>query len=402
MKPDRPTIQLAAAFDLVDRLLAHRLVPVETVSVRNAVGRTLAADQTSPLDLPPFDKSAMDGYALPDDGPGPYRVLETVAAGSVSTAPLTPGTALKVMTGAPVPAGTRRVAKIEDVQVQNDQITVVRPERATNICVRAEDVRVGDTIIRAGTVLTPLDVANLIAVGVTLVAVRRRLRLAVLATGDEIVDTPAQLTPGKIMNANGPMLAALGRQFGMEVVTEQTVPDELLATLAAMRAATAAADLVVLTGGVSVGDFDFVQDALVASGLTVHFTQAAVKPGRPLTLATSPTCAVFGLPGNPVSAYLMFHLFVLRAAARLTGAPAPGRELMLPLDFKFTRRKADRTEYRPAHITPTGSVRELEFHGSAHLTALTAADGFFVIPAGTATLPRGQLVTVLVLPGSWR
>lgn len=402
MTTGRPTITLSAAFAVVDRLLADRTVPDADAPVRDAVGRTLAEDQASRLDLPPFDKSAMDGYALPDDGSGPYRVLETVAAGNAPTALLSPGTTLKVMTGAPVPAGTRRVAKIEDVQVHGNQITVARPERATNICARAEDVRIGDVVLKAGAVLSPLDVANLISCGVTDIHVCRRLRLTVLSTGDEIVDDPAQLSPGKIMNANGPMLAALGRQFGMTVVGEQSVPDEPGATVAAIRAAVAAADLVVLTGGVSVGDFDVVQDALVAAGLTAHFTQAAIKPGRPLTFATTPTCAVFGLPGNPVSAYLMFHLFVLRAAARLTGAPVPGRELTLPLGFDFRRRKTDRTEFIPCRIAAEGRVEELEFHGSAHLTALTAADGFFIVPLGQATLARGEPVQVFILPGSWR
>jgi molybdopterin molybdotransferase len=402
MKTAHQTIPPTQAFSIVDGAMTGCLVSTEELPVPQAVGRTLAEDQISRLDLPPFDKSAMDGYALPTDAAGSFRILETVAAGNVPTAALLPGTTLKVMTGAPVPTGTRRVVKIEDVRVESDRIEVARRDPDSNICLRGEDVRAGDVIMRAGTVLSPLDIASLISCGVTGVQVYRRVRVAVFSTGDEIVDDPAMLAPGKIINSNGPMLAALARQFAMEVVAERTLRDEPELTRRALLEALPGVDIALLTGGVSVGDFDFVTDALPAAGLRVHFTQVSVKPGRPITFATAPGKAIFGLPGNPVSAYLMFHLFVLRAAARLTGAPAPGREVSLTMGFDFSRHKTDRTEYVPCRIGEDGCVEQLEFHGSAHLSALTRADGFFIAPAGCAKIASGQSVRVLILPGVFR
>ena len=170
-------------------------------------------------------------------------------------------------------------------------------------------------ILRAGSRLGPLEIANLISCGIMEIEVFRPIRLAVISTGDEIVDDPRELGPGKIMNINGPMLAMLGRRLCMEIVMEKSIPDRREATVEAISAAVACADLVLLSGGVSVGDSDFVGAALGDAGLRVHFSAVAVKPGRPLCFATGKGAAVFGLPGNPVSVYVMFHLFVLRGSA---------------------------------------------------------------------------------------
>ncbi len=258
----------------------------------------------------------MDGYAVLDgDVRDAYKVLETVMAGSTPTAPLQAGAAVKVMTGAPVPSGAGRVIPVEHVRRQDDAIEIIRPTNDRNICPQGEDVRPGDMILRAGSRLGPLEIANLISCGITEVDVFRPIRLAVLSTGDEIVDDPRDLGPGKIMNANGPMLALLGRRYSMEIVMEKSIPDRRDATVEAISSACECTDLVLLSGGVSVGDYDFVGAALADAGLCVHFSAVAVKPGRPLTFATRPGAAVFGLPGNPVSVYVMFHLFVLRGRA---------------------------------------------------------------------------------------
>lgn len=228
------------------------------------------------------------------------------------------------------------------------------------------------------------------------------VRLAVLSTGDEIADDPADLAPGRIMNANGPMLAHLAADHGLRVVVERTVPDDVEQTVSALREALAAADIVAISGGVSVGDLDCVLEAFSRVGLKVHFSRIAVKPGKPTVFATGGGKVVFGLPGNPVSVCVMFHLFVLRATRLLCGIPPRLREIRLPLASDLRRREADRLGFAPARLTETGAVEPLEYHGSAHLLALSRADGFFSVPAGVSELSAGEQVAFIALSEPYR
>jgi molybdopterin molybdotransferase len=396
-------IPLSEAFATIDRVLCDAALPVETIAVHDALGRTVVADQASRLELPPFDKSAMDGYAvLADDERESYRLLELVPAGGVPTMPLEPGTATKVMTGAPVPEGTGKVIMIEQTSFLDGAVHVHRHGGRDNVCLRGEDVRVGDVILPAPAVLDAAGIGNLIACGITQVEVAVRPRVCILATGEEIVDAPEELAPGKIMNSNGPMLEALCRQHGMDVVGAAIVPDEHAATVAAIRDAVGKADLVLISGGVSVGDFDFVCQALENVGLRVQFNRVAVKPGKPVTFAAGPGSVVFGLPGNPVSVYMAFHVFVLRAVALLAGgAPSP-RGVALPLAEGYKRRRPGRTAYVPCRLSPDGEVCPVAYHGSAHLLALLHADGFFVVPEDAEQLRAGQRVDVLLTGGALR
>lgn len=384
------SIPLREAFRRIDAALAGSRLPAEAVPVREAPGRVLARPQVSRLDLPPFDKSAVDGYALPESGGrGPYRVVATVPAGATGPRVLRPGEAVKVMTGAPVPRGTRQVVMVEDAEEREGFVTVTRPGGAANICGRGEDMRRGGALLPAGHRLRPLDAGNLAACGIVRVPVARAPRVALLATGDEIVDDPALLRPGRIMNSNGPLLASLSAAYGLEVVLEARVPDALGDLVLALRKAMARADLVLLSGGVSVGDLDLVPEAFSRLGLRTHFSRVAVKPGRPATFATGRGRALFGLPGNPVSVYVMFHLMVLRAAARMAGSAPPERALRLPLAKAFRRRRADRQEFLPARLDAGGRLEVLPIHGSADLTALTRSDGLLSVERGTFSLPRG-------------
>lgn len=400
MDKDSPMISLAEAFETMDRTLAGRTLPGIHVPVGQAVGRTLRADQISRLDLPPFNKSAMDGYAvLAGDDRREYRVLEVVPAGQLPTARLEPGTAVKVMTGAAVPEGAGRVIMIEKTEAHGDVVRITTPPGKPNICIEGEDIRRGETILPAGTTLGPLDVANLVSCGITEVEVARAVRLAILCTGDEIVDSPQDLSPGKIMNSNGPLLRTLAQRDAMEVVVCRQVGDDPAATSSALRSALAEADVIAVSGGVSMGDFDFVVEALGDAGLEVHFCRVAVKPGKPTTFAARPGKAAIGLPGNPVSVFLGYHLWVRRAAASMSGAPGGLREFRLPIGFDFRRRKTDRCEYVACRIGPTGTVDRIESHGSAHLLALSKADGFVLVPEGVAELPAGEEVTFAAIPG---
>lgn len=392
---------LEEAFGIMGSVLRDLPSSKEELPVREAVGRVLAGDQRSCLDLPPFHKSAVDGYALMKgkavDG---YAVTGVVFAGESGAQPLLPGTAVKVMTGCVLPEGTDRVVMVEYVREEAGHIRLVKPlESGANICRQAEDVKRGDLLMREGARLRPLDVAVLLACGATRVQVKKPIRMVVLATGDEIVDDPEKIRPGKIINSNGPLLEALAREAHLEVLPGGIVPDERDRLRQVIQGALESAEMIVLSGGVSVGDKDFVPSTLKEMGLTIHFSKLAVKPGKPTLFASTPSRVAFGLPGNPVSAYLMFHLIIRHALLILEGATPRARRLFLPLENEFVRRHAERLEFVPARLTGKGALEAVPYNGSAHLCAVIPADGFFIVPLGQTRLLAGAQTEFFPVPG---
>jgi len=389
-------IPLQDAFEIVAAAIGNRRVPTETLAVRRAANRILAADQRSRLDLPPFNKAAVDGYAIAEgDSSSEYRLAGIVVAGGQRIDRLEPGTTVKVMTGAPVPSGAARVVMVEQATERDGVVCLEGVGGRINICKKAEDVAVGHTVVASGTRLGPLHIATLISCGIGEVEVARRVKLAIISTGDEIVDSFDDLAPGKIMNTNGPMLSALADRWGMDIVGERVVPDDKAELKAALERALGEADLVALSGGVSAGDFDFVPEVMTDCGLEIRFSRVAVKPGLPTTFATDRDGILFGLPGNPVAVYVMFHLFVLRATTLLSGGvnEAPTRTVRLANDW--SRRSGARTEYCPCRIQADGMAERVTYHGSAHLAAVMESDGFLVIPQGVESLPAGAEVTMV-------
>lgn len=385
-------ILLEQALAIVDEFAASIRLDTETIDVCDAADRVIAADAVSQLALPPFNKSAMDGYAvMKGDDRDEYKLLEFIPAGCVPTIPLTQGTASKVMTGAPVPDGSGKVIMVEFTEESDGKVKVSRHSDRPNICQKGEDVKPGDVILKAPVLLGPLEIANLISCGINKVRVFKKVRVAILSTGDEIVDDPAKIEPGKIMNSNGPLLAGLCRKHALEVTCQSAVKDDRRGTVDAIKSAMDSSDIVVLSGGVSMGDLDFVDTAMGDLGLNVHFNRVAVKPGKPMTFATADNKAVFGLPGNPVSVYLMFHLFVLRAAMMTYGIK-PAELIELPISEDYKRRKTDRSLFAPAEITPDGKVKPIKYHGSAHLIALMKANGFIKVEKGVGTIDTDEKV----------
>lgn len=395
-------VPLEEAFAAIDGALSGFAPEVETVRTAEAVGRVLLEDAIALQDLPPFDKSAVDGYAIPEgDESTEYRVIETVPAGSSGRESLRPGTAVKVMTGSQVPPGTGRVVMLEDAIEESGVVRLKVCDGPRNICPRGEDIKKGELLFEAGHLLEAVDVANLISAGRVRVSVARRPRVAIICTGNEIVDEPNLLGPGKIMNSNGPMLEALVEENNLDCVGSTIVPDEPSATAKALARALESADITLLSGGVSVGDFDYVPAAMEELGLKIHFRRVAIKPGKPTTFATAFRKAVFGLPGNPVSAFLTFHLFALRAASWMRKMKPQLRYIQLPMAADFKRKKSDRTEFVPCRLTDDGRLEPVEFHGSAHLMALSKADGFLVVLAGTTHLEAGRPAKFLPKRGRW-
>ena len=386
-------VSLSEAFGLVDSTLADKCLKTKNLALQDALGYVLAANQISKLQLPPFNKSAMDGYAVcADDDRDEYKVLEFIPAGCVPSLALTKGCATKVMTGAAVPENGGKVIMVEFTEEKDGIVKVTSHSSRTNICKEGEDVNVGDTILYAPVQLGALEIANLISCGIETVEVFEPVKVSVISTGDEIVDSFDKITPGKIMNSNGPLLCNLCKQNGLEVIGCYTVADDRKETAAIISKAVDESDIVVLSGGVSMGDLDFVDTAMRDIGLEVHYNRVAVKPGRPMTYATKDKKAIFGLPGNPVSVYLMFHIFVMRAVKVISGMKSEIDFISYELAETYKRKKTDRAQFVPCKITKKGKIKPIKYHGSAHLIALMQSDGFFIIEKGINEIAKGKIV----------
>ncbi|HEX7832030.1 MAG TPA: gephyrin-like molybdotransferase Glp, partial [Thermoanaerobaculia bacterium] len=288
--------------------------PVESVSLIDAQGRVLREDIVAERDAPPADNSAMDGYAVRADDvanvPATLRVIGDIPAGHPTTARLEPATAMRIMTGAFVPDGADAVVQVEWTDGGLEAVRVDRAVRVgQNVRRRGEDMRAGDVVLRAGSKIGAAEIAMLANARKSSVSVGRKPVVAILSTGDELVDVSDELTPGKIVNTNSYLLAALVRDAGATPRVLGIVRDTRDATIAALESALES-DFVISSGGVSVGAFDFVKEALDAVGAETKFWQIAMKPGKPVVLSRARDRVVFGLPGNPVSCFVSFHLFV--------------------------------------------------------------------------------------------
>ncbi len=377
--------------DALRRILAQ--VPVngtERVELGSAAGRILAEDVASVGELPPWPASAMDGYAVrAADVPGRLHVVETVAAGAVPRFAVPAGGATRIMTGAPVPDGADAVVMVEDTDGEGDEVTVrVSARVGQHIRPRGSEIARGAVVLRAGTSLGAGAVGVAAAIGVPSLRVWMRPRVAILSTGDEIVETGFPLGPGQIWSSNSHALAALVTAAGAVPVTLGNVRDDPAAIGAAFREALRC-DVLISTGGVSVGDFDHVKPVLAELGLAMDFWRVAMKPGKPLAFGTLGGKPVFGLPGNPVSCMVNFLEFVRPLLRTMQGDPRP----FLPVvDAEMTapwRRRPGRPElvrvglsFRDGRIYASIAGGQ----GSAHLAGMASAHGLALMDADQTTL----------------
>jgi molybdopterin molybdotransferase len=343
----------------------------------------------------------MDGYALATttlEGTGPHRLRvrgEHRAGGPTSA--LSPATAMRIFTGARVPAGADAVVPQEDAKHEGDEVVLGhRPRAWQHIRRTGCDVALGAEALSPGARLGPGALALALALGAAEVTVSRRPRLALVSTGDEL--TPASdARPGAVVDTNGPMLAALAAQAGAEVLTYPIVGDDLSATARALGAALEEADVLVTVGGVSVGDHDHVRAALTLAGVTLDLWKVDLKPGKPLAVGHRAGRVVLGLPGNPGAAFATFALFGMPLLRALQGDAHPeGPRHRLPLAHEHTR-KPGRVELARARVTSAGHVELHPDSSPAALAPLAWADAFALLPAEAATLPAGSLVEVVRL-----
>ena len=355
---------------------------VAEVSLSAAPGHVLAEECVSDLDMPPFDKSMMDGYALRSADAGTLEMIEEVPAGKVPSREVLPGTCSKIMTGAPLPAGADAVQQVEKTRRDGSRVTLLAPVKpGQNVARRATDMRAGETVLRPGHRLRPAEIAALAAIGKTRVRVYAKPRCAVLATGDELVAPDATPGPGQIRNSNTSQIAAQVRDLGLECDDLGIVRDDEAAIRAAIREGLKR-DVLLLSGGVSAGDWDLVLPALEAEGVKIAMHQVAIKPGKPFCFAPR----VFGLPGNPVSSFVIFEVFVRPYLGRLMGAETARPRVRARLETPVTQ-KIERVQYLPAVVRNEEGgavVRTVPWQGSADLFAVTKANAFLVVPVQTA------------------
>lgn len=382
-------------------------LPAEEVSLPDALGRVLAEDLVSGEDIPPFRNSAMDGYAVraTDLGgasrgaPVRLRVVGHGPAGYPASGSVTAGTAIRIMTGASLPPGADTVVRFEETDNRTDEVAIFSAQRAwLNVREAGEDVRAGETVLRAGTALYPVEIGVLASLGCATVAVYRRPRVAILSTGDEVAALGDPVRPGQIRDSNSHTLAALVRRNGGEPQALGVARDSVGELTAALQAARAA-DLILTSGGVSVGDYDMVKDVLRAEG-RIDIWQVRMKPGRPLAFGYLGDRPFLGLPGNPVAAYVSFEVFarpvILRQAGHATWKkPTVRARLAEAVDNRGGRQHYIRALVTPGPDTPI--VRPTGEQGSGVLTALVRANALLVVPDGVEHLPEGALVDVEML-----
>jgi molybdopterin molybdotransferase len=389
-----PPISIEAARAAI--LAACSPIAAEPVAVEDACDRTLARALVASADVPRFDNSAMDGFAVrAQASSGPLAIVGEARAGVPTSMTVASGEAVRISTGAPLPEGADAVVPVEQASESGRKVTITAEVAVGQHVRRAgEDLRAGAVVLRAGVTLGPAELAVAVGAGAATLACARRPRVALLTTGDELRPPGAPLGPGEIHNSNGPMLAALAGRAGAQIVATETVPDDRARTEAAFAGALGSADLLVVSGGVSVGPHDHVKAALLALGVVERFWRVDLQPGKPTWFGTRGAQLVLGLPGNPVSSFVTFVLFARPALRALQGAtplPPPERAELATDVPRRGRAQALRVtlsgEDGRLRATPAGAQ-------GSHVTASLLADALAFVPAGTGALAAGERVRV--------
>jgi molybdopterin molybdotransferase len=391
---------------------AAKSLPSESVPLDRALGRTLARDVRAREDIPPFTKATMDGYAVraadtrpAGNGIGHEVELEVLAdlpAGRLSLKAVGRGQAVRIMTGAPLPAGADAVVMVEDTESHGPSVKARREVKpGDNIGLAGEDLKKGEIALERGTLIGPAESGMLAAAGWARVAVTRRPKLAVIATGDEIVEPGEPKRPGQIRNSNGTALTAMAAEAGAETAYLGIARDRK-ASLAAKLARARHADVLVLSGGVSVGDYDLVKDGLEASGVRPVFWKVRIKPGKPVFFGVRGRQLVFGLPGNPTSSMVTFLLFVRPAIDRLLGRAATGPESATAVLDETIVVKPGRTQFLRGSFVSRGPVLKVapyEDQRSGVLRSMVKGRVLIVVPADASRLEAGREVEILLMDG---
>lgn len=382
-------------------------LPSERRPLSETLGGVLTQGLTAPHDLPPFDNSAMDGFAVRavDTSraaalPVALKVVDTVAAGGLAHVHVAPGEAVRIMTGAPLPAGADAVVEVEATEPRDGAVLVLREVApAENLRRAGEDVSRGTAVLAAGDVVGPAEIGLAASMGFPFLEVHRRPRVAIVATGSELVEVDRELAPGQIRNSNSYTMEAQCRQLGIEAERLGIAPDEYEATRSLLERGMTY-DVLVTSGGVSVGDFDFVKEVQDDLGVQRRLWRVAMKPGKPLVFGVRDGCLVFGVPGNPVAAMVSFELFIRPALLRLMGH----RRVLRPV-YRAVMHEELINRHGRVHVVRVRAWREGDtWHasstgpqGSGILKSMVNADGLVFVPADTGGIRAGEVVDMTLL-----
>ena len=381
---------------------------VESVALEQVHRRILAEDIRADIDLPPFDRARMDGYAVRSAdvaaAPVRLRVIGEVAAGVKFAQQLNPGEAVKIFTGAPVPDGANAVQKVEVTRSNGDSVEILEPViEGQFITPHASEIAAGEVVAAAGREIGPAEMAVLASFGYSSVRVGRRPRAAVISTGSELIDVSAKPSGAQIRNSNSYTLASYAERAGAAVDLLGTVEDTPAATRDALLRAADGRDIVITSGGVSMGDYDLVKAALKEIDAEIYFDKVIIRPGKPIVFAKLGRTFFFGLPGNPVSTSVTFNVFVRPAIRKMQGDDSPLLPTVTALLSRDLKDSSSRRSYLPGRLYIEGAhamVEPLKWSGLSDLVAFMQANALIVIREEVHQVGEGELVDVLVLTGS--
>lgn len=381
------------------------ILAAETIAIDDANGRILAQEIRADIDLPPFDRARMDGYALraQDAGvvPAKLRVIGEIAAGAQFDRDVGPGEAVKIFTGAPLPKGTDSVQKVEVTRANGQTVEILESVKPGQfVTPRASEVVAGQVVAPLGNEIGPAELAVLASFGYAFVTVGKRPRVAVLSTGSELVPVTAKPTAAQIRNSNSYTLAGYARRAGATVDLFDTVQDTEEATRNALLEASNNRDLVITSGGVSMGDYDLVKAALKEIGAEIFFDKVIIRPGKPIVFAKRGKTFFFGLPGNPVSTSVTFNVFVRPAIRRMQGESSPSKATVQAVLSTSIKDSSSRRSYLPGRLfieEGRANVESLKWGGSSDLVAFMKANALIIVHEEVHEIAAGEQVDVMPL-----
>lgn len=375
-------------------LSSAEVLATEKVELRNALKRVLAVDVFHDMDMPPFNKSAMDGFACRrSEIANELEVVETIYAGKSPEKKIGKNQCYKIMTGAVVPEQADCVFKKEDAEFLSDnKVICTNPSTPCNINLKGEDIKAGDKILEQSTLITARHFPVLAGAGITRPEVFKQPAVSVFATGTELVEPENKPLWYQIRNSNSSQLLAQLTEVGLKANYGGILHDKITQIQTKVEEAFRTNDVVILTGGVSVGEYDLIPEILDNLGFETLVRATGIKPGKPMSFARKQNKYCFGLSGNPVSSFVQFELYVKPFLYALMGHQFEPIVFTLPLGIDYNRKKADRINFIPVNINAEMEVVPVEFHGSAHINALSGAKFLLEVPKGVTSIKKGELV----------
>lgn len=371
------------------------LMGTERIPLDNALHRILAEDVISDVDMPPFNKAAVDGYACrSQDLHLDLEVIELIPAGVEPVKKIGKGECSKIMTGARVPDGADTVIMVEHTQMLEDnKIRFAKGKSGSNICSLGEDVKKNSIVITKGSLIRPQEIAIMASTGNTHPNVFKPVDVAVISTGDELVEPDQKPGPSQIRNSNAMQLLSQIESIGCKSIYSGIAKDNKNAIEEKITVSLSGSDVVILSGGVSMGDYDYVPQVFNELGIEIIFKSVAIQPGRPTVFCKKDHQRIFGLPGNPVSSFILFEILVKPFLYKMMGHDFRPRIFRMPMSKSYSRRKSVRKSLLPVMFSDDGVI-PVEYHGSAHIHAYTGTDAVVIVDIGKTEIAKGEIVDV--------